>query len=375
MMPCFAPFRTVTQAMTLALALYVVASAASAAAGDLPAIPARTRHVIYKTTPQGNRLEVIDTAVPKPKRGQVLVRMRAIALNRGEVENLAETRGDRTGMIAASDGAGEIVALGPDAREFKVGQRVTSMYWRDWNAGPAKPENLKGALGSSLNGVFGEYVAVDQSALVPIPDGMSFIDASTLPTAALTAWSAVITEGHAGPGKYVLVQGTGGVSTFALQIAHAAGAKVIVTSSSDDKLARAKQLGADILINYKTTPQWGAKVLELTDKHGADVIVEVGGKGTIGQSAECLADLGTIAVIGGVTGYGGEFPAVTLVAKTARAVGIAVGSRAELRNLEAFMQKHRIKPVIEKVYPLAQLETALTQLRTGQFVGKIVVTL
>jgi NADPH:quinone reductase-like Zn-dependent oxidoreductase len=331
--------------------------------------------VIYKTTPEGSRLVVIDTAVPKPKRGEVLVRMHAISLNRGEVENLVATRGDRMGMIAASDGAGEIVALGLDAREFKVGQRVTSMYWRDWNAGPAKPENLKDSLGSSMNGVFGEYVVVDQSALVPIPDGMSFVDASTLPTAALTAWSAVITEGRAGPGKTVLVQGTGGVSTFALQIAHAAGAKVIVTSSSDDKLARAKELGADILINYKTTPQWGAKVLELTNKHGADVIVEVGGKGTIEQSAECLADLGTIAVIGGVTGYGGEFPAVTLVAKTARAVGIAVGSRAELRKLEVFMQKHQIKPVVDKVYPLTQLEAALTQLRTGQFVGKIVVTL
>jgi NADPH:quinone reductase-like Zn-dependent oxidoreductase len=361
--------------MTMVLASCVVANAASAAAGDPPAIPAQTKHVIYKTTPEGSRLVVIDTPVPKPKRGQVLVRMHAISLNRGEVENLAATRGDRMGMIAASDGAGEIVALGLDAREFKVGQRVTSMYWRDWNAGPAKPENLKDSLGSSMNGVFGEYVVVDQSALVPIPDGMSFVDASTLPTAALTAWSAVITEGRAGPDKTVLVQGTGGVSTFALQIAHAAGAKVIVTSSSDDKLARAKELGADILINYKTTPQWGAKVLELTDKHGADVIVEVGGKGTIEQSAECLADLGTIAVIGGVTGYGGEFPAVTLVAKTARAVGIAVGSRAELRNLEAFMQKHQIKPVVDKVYPLAQLEAALTQLRTGQFVGKIVVTL
>jgi NADPH:quinone reductase-like Zn-dependent oxidoreductase len=359
------------------LILCAIACLASSLPSDAAPLPATTRKVVYQKIANGTgyRLAAIEAPVPKPKRGQVLVRMRAIALNRGEIENAAETRGDRSGMIAASDGAGEVVALGPDANEFKIGQRVTSMYWRNWNAGPPKPENLKGALGSSMDGVFGEYVVVDQTALVLIPEGMSFVDASTLPTAALTAWSAVITEGRAGPGKIVLVQGTGGVSTFALQIAHAAGAKVIVTSSSDDKLKRARELGADFTINYQTTPKWGAKVLELTDKHGADVIVEVGGKGTIAQSAECLADLGTIAVIGGVTGYGGEFPAVTLVAKTARAVGIAVGSRAELRNLEAFMQKHRIKPVIDHVYPLSQLETALTQLRTGRFMGKIVVTL
>jgi NADPH:quinone reductase-like Zn-dependent oxidoreductase len=362
---------TLPRTLKILLAGVVLASALPADAAQLPAT---TRKVIYQKTDAGNRLVTVEAPVPVPGSRQVLVHMRAIALNRGEIEN-ADAKRDRTGMIAASDGAGEVVSLGPDAHEFRVGQRVTSMYWRDWNDGPPKSENVRDALGSSMDGVFGEYVVVDESALVPMPAGMSFEDASTLPTAALTAWSAVMTEGHAGPGKTVLVQGTGGVSTFALQLAHAAGAKVIVTSSSDEKLERARSLGADLTINYRTTPEWGAKVLELTDQHGADVVVEVGGKGTIAQSAQCLAELGTIAVIGGVTGYGGEFPAMMLVQKTARAVGIAVGSRTQLRALQAFMLKHQVKPVIEKVYPLAQLDEALAQMRSGQFMGKIVISL
>jgi NADPH:quinone reductase-like Zn-dependent oxidoreductase len=218
-------------------------------------------------------------------------------------------------------------------------------------------------------------VVVDQSALVPMPAGLSFEEAAALPTAGLTAWSAVMVEGHAGPGKTVLVQGTGGVSTFALVLAHAAGAKVIVTSSSDEKLRRARDLGADETINYRTTPEWSARVLELTGNHGADVIVEVGGKGTIPQSAKALADFGVIAIIGGVSGYGGEFPALTLLEKTARAVGIAVGSRAQLKAMEAFMVKHSVKPPIGHVYPHAQLDEAIAQMRAGQFVGKIVITL
>jgi NADPH:quinone reductase-like Zn-dependent oxidoreductase len=330
--------------------------------------------VIYQKTPDGNRLVTVEAPLPKPGPGQVLVHMRAIALNGGDIENLDATR-DRTGMIAGSDGAGEVAALGPDAREFKIGQRVTSMYWRNWNDGPPTHDSFKGSLGSSIDGVYGDYVVVDQSALVPIPAGLSFEEAAALPTAGLTAWSAVMVEGHAGPGRTVLVQGTGGVATFALVLAHAAGARVIVTSSSDEKLQRARQLGADEIINYKTTPEWSARVLELTGNQGADVIVEVGGKGTIAQSAKCLAELGTLAIIGGVSGYGGEFPALTLLEKTARAVGIAVGSRAQLKAMEAFMLKHGVKPPIERVYPHAQLDEAIARMRAGQYVGKIVITL
>jgi NADPH:quinone reductase-like Zn-dependent oxidoreductase len=355
-------------------AVVVLATALTDSRAAAPPLPATTRKVVYQKTDAGNRLVTVDAPVPTPGLGQVLVHMRAVALNGGDVENLDAKR-DRSGMIAASDGAGDVVALGPGAHEFKVGQRVTSMYWRDWNDGPPTHQNFKGALGSSIDGVFGDYVVVDQTALVAIPAGLNYEEAASLPTAGLTAWSAVMTEGHAAPGKTVLVQGTGGVSTFALVLAHAAGAKVIVTSSSDEKLQRARELGADETINYRTTPEWGAKVLALTADHGADLVVEVGGKGTIAQSAQCLAEFGTIAIIGGVSGYGGEFPALTLLEKTASAVGIAVGPRAQLKAMEAFMLKHGVKPPIARVYPHGQLDEAIAQMRAGQYVGKIVITL
>jgi len=365
---------TLHRSLNTLAAVVVLASALPDAEAASPPLPATTRKVIYQKTESGNRLVTVEVPVPKPGPGQVLVHMRAIALNGGDIENL-DSRRDRTGMIAASDGAGEVVALGPDAREFRIGQRVTSMYWRNWNDGPPTQDSFKGALGSNIDGVYGDYVVVDQSALVPIPAGLGFEEAAALPTAGLTAWSAVMVEGRAGPGKTVLVQGTGGVSTFALVLAHAAGARVIVTSSSDEKLQRARQLGADETINYKATPEWSEKVLELTGNHGADIIVEVGGKGTIPQSAKSLADFGTIAIIGGVSGYGGEFPALTLLEKTARAVGISVGSRAQLKAMEAFMLKHGVKPSIDRIYPHGQLDDAIAHMRSGQFVGKVVITL
>lgn len=370
MMPRFASLRVI--------ALLAVCGCTSVAFAAPPArgIPATTRHVVYDKTDVGYRLKVIEVPVPRPGPGQVLLHVHAVALNRGEIENLAQSGGrDRSGMIAASDAAGEIVALGAGAREFKVGQRVTSMYFHDWTDGPPSGEHVKGAVGSSIDGVFGDYVVLDETALVPIARGFSDVDAAALPTAGLTAYSAVITEGQAAPGKTVLVQGTGGVSTFALQFAHAAGATAIVTSSSDDKLARARELGAQQTINYRTTPEWGAKVLELTGGHGADVIVEVGGKGTLAQSAQCLAEAGTLVIIGGITGYGGEFPALTLLDKGARAVGVLVGPRKRLIEMEAFMTRHQLRPVIDHVYRLDELDQALEQMRSGQFVGKLVVQL
>lgn len=365
-MPRFDSFRV----LVVALGLLV------ASQGMSRDLPQTTRKVVYEKIAGGYRLAAVEAAVPTPGPHQVLLHVHAVSLNRGDIENLAQAGGpDRSGMIAASDAAGEVVALGADARQFKIGQRVTSMYFHDWNDGPPAGEHVQGAVGSSIDGVFGDYVVIDETALVAIPKGWSDIDAATLPTAGLTAYSAVITEGRAGPGKTVLVQGTGGVSTFALQLAHAAGAEVIVTSSSDDKLARARELGAGQTINYRTTPEWGDKVLELTRGHGADVIVEVGGKGTLAQSGKCLAEAGTLAIIGGVTGYGGEFSALTLLEKGARAVGILVGPRVRLQEMQAFMTQHQVKPVIDHVYRLEELDQALDQMRSGQFIGKIVVQL
>jgi NADPH:quinone reductase-like Zn-dependent oxidoreductase len=353
--------------------LFLFLAVAVSARAELPEM---TRNVIYQKTDGGYRLQLVEAPVPRPEAGQVLVRMRAISLNRGEIENMAQSGGrDRSGMIAASDGAGVVVALGAGTKEFKVGDRVTSMYFNDYTHYPPKPENLRGAIGSNMDGVFGEYVVLDETALVPIPAGWSDVDAATLPTAGLTAWSAVMIEGRVGPRKIVLVQGTGGVSTFALQIAKAAGASVIVTSSSEEKLGRARALGADHTINYRTTPEWGKRVLELTGGRGADLVVEVGGQGTLKQSLEALALNGTISIIGGITGYGGELPAVGVLDKAAHVVGILVGSRNQLKDFQAFLIRNNVKPVIEHVFSLLELDAAINQLRSGQFVGKIVVTL
>jgi NADPH:quinone reductase-like Zn-dependent oxidoreductase len=366
-------FRRRTTMTASRVLLFLFLAVAVTARAELPEM---TRNVVYQKTDGGYRLQLVEAPVPAPRAGQVLVRMRAVSLNRGEIENLVQSGDrDRSGMIAASDGAGVVVALGAGTKEFKVGERVTSMYFNDYTHYPPTPQNLRGALGSNMDGVFGEYVVLDETALVPIPAGWSDVDAATLPTAGLTAWSAVMIQGRVGPRKIVLVQGTGGVSTFALQIAKAAGAIVIVTSSSDDKLRRARALGADHTINYRTTPEWGKKVLELTGGRGADLVVEVGGQGTLQQSLDALALNGTISIIGGITGYGGELPAVGVLDKAAHVVGILVGSRNQLKDFQAFMTRNKVKPVIEHVYSLLELDAAIHRLRSGQFVGKIVVTL
>jgi NADPH:quinone reductase-like Zn-dependent oxidoreductase len=352
--------------------LLLVALSAFVVATHAATIPEMARKVVLAKKDSRFAYKTIQAPVPKPGPGQLLVRMRAVSLNRGDLEILSY-KSNPPDLVPASDGAGEVVAVGPGARQFKVGDRVTSLYFPRWADGPPTAEKMKESTGADTNGVLADYVVLDETAVLGVPAGWSFVEASTLPTAGLTAWSAVMVEGRAGPGKVVLVQGTGGVSTFALQLAHAAGAKVIVTSSSDEKLQRARQLGADETINYTAVPEWGQKVLDLTGGKGADVIIEVGGRGTITQSGKALARFGTISLVGGLTGYGGDLSTVGLINKTARAVGILVGSRAQLKDLQAFMTAHRVKPVVEKIYSLDQLDEAMKQLADNRFVGKIVI--
>lgn len=192
---------------------------------------------------------------------------------------------DVSGLIVASDAAGEIVDVGSEVAAFRPGMRASTLYFRNWVDGPMNDESVKGAHGAATDGVLAEYLVIDDTGIAPAPAGLSDEEVSALPTAGLTAWSAVNADGAIGPGKIVLVQGTGGVSTFALQFAAAAGARVIVTSSSDEKLARAIALGASEGINYRTTPEWAKRARELTGGRGADLIVDVGGKSTLGQSA------------------------------------------------------------------------------------------
>ena len=338
-------------------------------------LPASTRQVVLAKSDNGYRWQLAEVPVKALGPRQVLVRVGAVALNRGDLEMLAPSPGaDLSGLRVASDAAGEVLAVGGEVSDFNPGILVSTLYVRNWVDGPMSDETLKGAHGASTDGVLAEYLVVDDTGIAPAPAGLSDAEVAALPTAGLTAWTAVTADGPLSPTDIVVVQGTGGVSTFALQFAAAAGAGVIVTSSSDEKLARAKALGARDGINYKTTPEWSKRVLELTGGHGADLIVDVGGKNTLAQSSKCLAWYGTLSVVGGLAGYDGEIPAVDLLMKRARAQGIYVGSRADYLRMSDFITTHKIRPVIEREIPFSQFEEALKLLESGNFVGKVVLT-
>jgi NADPH:quinone reductase-like Zn-dependent oxidoreductase len=324
----------------------------------------------------GHRLKLVTAPVPKVGDRQVLVRVRAVALNRGDYEILRSKRQrDYTNVIAASDAAGDIVAVGRSVEGFKVGDRVTSLYFKNWVDGPASDAKLDGVLGRDTGGVLGEYVVLDDTTVVRAPASLSYEEAATLPTAGLTAWNATIGQFEVKSGDVVLVQGTGGVSIFALQFAVANRARVIVTSSSDDKLQRVRELGAAEGINYRTHPTWSEQVSELTQKQGASLIVDVGGKSTLDESVKGLAYGGVLSIVGGLTGYDGTISALGLLNKTARAQGIYVGSRADYVRMGRFIDARRLKPVIDKVFPFEDYEAAFQHLESGNFVGKVVIRL
>jgi NADPH:quinone reductase-like Zn-dependent oxidoreductase len=359
-------------------ALGLSLSATDARAADSP-LPTSTRKVVLQKTESGGyRWKLIESApVPKPGDHQVLVHVRAVSLNRGDLEQL-EPRGDDrdlSGLLVGSDAAGDVVAIGSKVKSVNPGARVTSTYFRDWRDGPPTREIMSGALGADVDGVAADYIVLEENGVVPIAAGLNYEQAATLPTAGLTAWNATVGSRPLKNGDVVLVQGTGGVSTFALQFAAAAGGRIIVTSSSDEKLRRVRDLGAKDGINYKTTPAWSARVLELTAGHGADLIVDVGGKDTLDESAKSVAYAGQVSLVGGLTGYDGLFRARTLIHKSARAQGIYVGSRADFLRMNAFIQTHRLRPVIDRVVPFEQYDEALTLMKDSNFIGKIVLRL
>lgn len=340
-------------------------------------VPTSTRKVVLEKTESGRYgWKLKSGPVPTPGEHQVLVHVRAVALNRGDIENFdAESGPYPPDMLVASDAAGDVVAVGPKVTGVRKGDKVTSTYFRAWADGTMKPEYLKAALGASVDGVLADYIVLQDAGVVRIPNGLTYEEASTLPTAGLTAYMATIGYRDLKKGDVVLVQGTGGVSTFAAQFAAAAGARVIVTSSSDEKIAKAKSYGAQDGINYKATPAWSTRVMEITSGHGADLVVDVGGKDTLTESAKSVAFGGQVSIVGGLTGYGGMLPARTLIGRAARAQGIYVGSQADFVRMNAFITRHHLRPVIERVVPFDQYADALRQLESGSFVGKLVLRL
>jgi NADPH:quinone reductase-like Zn-dependent oxidoreductase len=343
------------------------------AIADSSKLPSSMRKVVLEQIDSGFRWQVVEVPVPTPGDHQVLVHVHAIGLNNGELSRLKPSSDPgRAGRVPASDAAGEVVAIGKQVKDVRVGDRVVSMYFNDWADGRYARSMLEGTHGWQADGVLADYIALDTQAVAPMPSGWTYEQAATLPTAGLTAWNAIARHGGVRKGDVVLVQGTGGVSTFALQFAVASGARVIITSSSDEKLQRAKALGAEAGINYKREPAWSERVVQLTNGHGADLVVDIGGKSTLDESTKSLADEGKLAIVGGLQGYDGNISAWGLLEKSAQAYGVFVGSRAEYLHMSEFMTKHRMQPVIERVYPFAQYPDALELLGSGNFIGKIV---
>jgi NADPH:quinone reductase-like Zn-dependent oxidoreductase len=362
--------------LTHSIALVTLCLLAGMALAADPQIPSTARKMVMEKAETGYRWKLIDAPVPQPGDHQVLVRIRAVGLNRGDWEVLGSNNssGALTGRIPSSDAAGDIVAVGKGVQQLRPGTRVTSLYFRNWTDGPASREILSQAHGFDVDGVLGEYIVLEETAVVPAPKGLSYEEAATLPTAGLTAFMATVGQNEVRD-KYVLVQGTGGVSIFALQFAAAAKGRVLVTSSSDDKLALVRKMGATDGINYKTHPKWSEQVLALTNGHGADLIVDVGGKDTLEQSVNSLSYGGMLSIVGGLSGYDGSLAAVGLLNKTANARGIYVGSRADYQRMSRFIVEHQLHPVIDRVFPLDQYEAALEHLRNGNPVGRVVLKL
>jgi len=319
-------------------------------------------------------LALRDVADPKPGPGQVLVRMRAASLNFRDLLTLDGKYGSmqkRENLILLSDGAGEIAEVGAGVREWKVGDRVVGCFFPHWQDGEAQEYLLRDAPGGLADGVASQYRVFNSDAILPIPQALSFVEAATLPCAAITAWSAVRVALKTGPEHIVLTQGTGGVSLFALQFAKAAGATVIATSSSEAKLDRLRSLGADHVINYRDDAEWGKTARKLTNGRGVDLVVEVGGAGTIKQSIRASKLGGTIALIGVVAGPSLDFPLPLITMNMLNVVGVALGNRRQFADMLRAIGHHAIKPVVDRTFPLAELPDALAWLQGGKHVGKV----
>lgn len=323
-----------------------------------------------------DNLKLTDQPDPEPGYGQIAIRIQATSLNYRDLMTVkyGGMRGLKQPLIPLSDGAGEVVAIGQDVTRLKPGDRVAGIFFQNWLAGGSDASHAASALGGALDGMLAEQVVLHENGVVAIPDYMTYEDAASLPCAAVTAWQSMVTLGNMKAGQTILILGTGGVSIFALQFAKAAGVRAIITSSSDEKLERAKDLGASEVINYRTTPQWGKKVLELTDGIGVDQVVEVGGAGTLAQSMEATRVGGMIGLIGILAGTDGEVNPVPVLMKSLRLQGVYVGSREMFEDMNAAMTVNQIKPVIDKVYPFEEARQALTLMEGASHFGKIVIT-
>lgn len=317
-------------------------------------------------------MELVERPDPAPGPGQVTVRIRAASLNFRDLLTVQGKGGAyKLPLIPFSDGAGEVTAIGEGVTRVAVGDRVCPMFFQSWFDGRPSAINRRLALGGTRAGVLQELMLLDAEGVSRIPGHLNFVEAATLPCAGLTAWRALFDEARIRPGDTVLVQGTGGVSIFALQFAKLAGATVVVTSSSDEKLERARALGADHTINYRSVGEWGKAAADWAG--GIDHIVEVGGKDTFQQSIEAAKVGGTILVIGVLSGFTQEIGIPSIFSKNLHVIGLSVGSRRMFESMASAVERNRIRPVVDRIFDFQAVPEALRLMQSGGHFGKIAI--
>ena len=321
-----------------------------------------------------DQLDLAEREPPAPGPGELHLDVEAFSLNYRDLLVVKGLYNPNISLpaVPVSDAAGTVSAVGEGVTRVAKGDRVMTHFVSDWIDGPFEKRYVASTLGVPRAGLAAEQVILPERAVLPVPKGLGAAQASTLPVAGLTAWSVLVTEGALEPDQWVLTLGTGGVSIFALQLAKAMGARVAITSSSDEKLERARALGADVTINYRETPRWDKAVLEATGGRGADVVVETAGIQTMTQSTKACAAGSLIGVLGGVTGLSGEVNLAPLTMKRLRVVGVLVDSRANFEKFVGFLEEHPFEPVIGTTFPFEELRQALRHMEAGAHFGKIV---
>jgi NADPH:quinone reductase-like Zn-dependent oxidoreductase len=320
-------------------------------------------------------LTQVDRPQPEPGSGEVRVAMRAASINYHDLATILGFANPRLKLpvVPLSDGCGVVDAVGPGVEHWQVGQRITSVFFPRWQSGRPSFHALGCVTGEHLDGCMQDMAILPAQALMSVPDHLTDTQAATLPCAALTAWRALVVEGKIKAGDKVLLLGTGGVSLFALQFAKALGAEVIMTSSSNEKLQQAQKLGADHLVNYRETPAWGKAVRQLTGGEGVDLVVEVGGAGTLGESLNALRIGGHISMIGVLAGVASQVNTAKIMALNATVKGITVGHRQDFADMNRAISHLGIKPVIGEHFGFGQLRNALACMQAGSHIGKIVI--
>lgn len=319
-----------------------------------------------------DNLRPMDKPDPEPGPGEIVVQIQAASLNFRDLLTCtgAYGGGHKLPLVPLSDGGGEVVAVGPGVTRVKAGDRVTPCFFQNWVAGRSPERNALLSLGGPLDGCLEEYLLLSEQGVVRTPEHLTDLEVATLPCAALTAWRALFVDTHVQPGDVVLCQGTGGVSIFALQFAKAAGAEVILTSSSDEKLERGRALGADHTINYRAHPNWSSEVRKAAPE-GVDVVIEVGGAETLTESFKSIRMDGHIAIIGILSGAAQEILLYNFIRTRAKVQGVSVGSRDELEDMCRAISLHRMHPVIDQVFPFNEAREALRLMESGGHFGKI----